>query len=228
MSLFILHGDNHLLSRKAYSDQIDQLTTKGLKDIVHLNGKKISLEDIISACEAQSFFATDKIITIDNLFYKSTTKAKKEIIGYLSNLTPQDNHVIIWEPKALTANQLKALSNFKAKLFKTSPAIFKFLDNINPHQPQTYLNDFDQACQKDTAEFVFYMLIKRVRSLIELIDGEPKGAPWQIARLKSQFHKFTIGELLSLHRELFELDYRYKTGREPYDFQSSLLQILIS
>lgn len=228
MSLILLHGDNHFASRKIFGDTIASYKQRGFKDIIQFSGSKLEVSDLIQAVETGSFFATQKLITLEKIHQKTNSKNTSNIIQFLHSLSPKDYDVLIWEDKTLSPNQLKKLSNFTPRVHKASKAIFSFLDSYVPQNPQAYLKSFTTAVSQDSAEMVFYMLIKRVRILLELTDSTPKLASWQLARLKSQRAKWSLPELLTSHAKLFNLDYQQKSGQLIGDFQSNLQYVLIS
>lgn len=228
MSLTLLHGDNHFASRKNFGDTIASYKQRGFKDIIQFSGSKFDVSELIQAVETGSFFATQKLITLEKIHQKTNSKNTSSIIDFLHSLSPQDHDVLIWEDKTLTPTQLKKLSNFTPQVHKASKAIFAFLDSYIPQKPQAYVKSFTAAINQDSAEMVFYMLIKRVRILLELTDGTPKLAPWQLSKLKSQSGKWPTSTLLQLHAKLFQLDYDNKSGRLIGDFTSNLQYVVLS
>ena len=102
--------------------------------------------------------------------------------------------------------------------------IFKFLDSLKPQNTQTVIKLFHQTIDKDSAELAFYLLARRLSQLIQALNDPQslKGAPWQIGRLRSQAKHFNLAQLLQLHQQLLELDYRIKTGRTSFDLATNL------
>ena len=95
--MLIIHGDNPVGSRDLLNQQISNYKQKGVKDIVKLDGKKTSLNQVIQSIESQSLFGTDRLVIIENLLTRPKSKDKNEIISYLKNLDTSE--IIIWNQK---------------------------------------------------------------------------------------------------------------------------------
>jgi DNA polymerase III delta subunit len=232
--LILLHGENSVLSRNGLSDLVSQAKLRGTKDILHLDGSKLTLNELFEACETTSLFGTDRLVIIESLHSHRSKTTLKELINYLSTVhfilsLPKDRSptsLILWEPKPLSATQLKSLSNFETRLFKSSPLTFKFIDSLSPGKQTVFLPLYEPACLKDTPEFVFFMLARQVRLMLLCNYPESKLPPWQIAKLKSQFRTFGEKAVLKLHDQLYDLDWRLKTGQTVLNLQSELGFIL--
>lgn len=83
-----------------------------------------------------------------------------------------------------------------------------------------------ECISQESAEMVFYMLSRRVSSLIIAADMGPKGLEgmqqWQKKRLVQQSKRFTLPQLLSLHQKLYQLDKSIKTGQNLLPLASML------
>lgn len=222
----LIHGDNLVQSRIYLNKSIDSLR-ESTPDIIRLEGKKTTLTQLIQATESSSLFSQDKLIVVENLYKHSSKNVQKNLITQLSADYPDNLHLIVWEQKRLTPSQIKKFKNFDVKEFKTSAVVFKFLDCLTPNQTHQNLNFYKKAVNQDSTEFIFYMLTNRVRDLIT-IDKNQRLAPWQKSRLKSQKAKFTQNNLLELHAQLFELDWKMKTGQTILNMKKELEIILVS
>ena len=224
--LLILHGDNHILSRATLYQEIEIAKTRGVKDIVRLDGRHLSLNPLIEACETGSLFGTDRLVIIDSLHSCLSKKTLSELTSYLSSTIYDLRSIILWESKPLTPTQLKKLANFNARLYKTSKLTFKFLDCLLPGKARQFLLLFSQACQTDTPEFVFFMLARELRLLLQTFDPNFKLPPWQQGKLQSQARAFGQTALVELHDKLQELDWRLKTGQTVLPLSSELSFLL--
>jgi DNA polymerase III delta subunit len=224
--LTLLHGDNPVASRQVLHEFIETSKTRGFKDIISINGKKTSLEAIIEACEAGSLFGSDRLIVIETLHSHPSKKNLSEIVNYLSSVHCPLSTIILWESKSLTAIQLKKLSNFTPYIFKTSKNTFKFLESLVPNRESQFLPLFHQACTEDTPEFIFLMLARQLRLLLECSESNFKFPPWQIGKLKAQARQYRLTQLLKLHDQIYDLDRRVKTGQTVLNLQGELDLIL--
>lgn len=218
----IFHGDNFVASRQALNHLLDSLksTTPNLT-LNRFEAKKTQVEDLAQALESASLFGHDQLVIIENLLSLPRSSQKSTLINIL--LKNLDKHLIIWEKKSLSPSLKKQFSSATLKEFKLPSIIFKFLDSLKPGQVKTSLQLLHQCYQKDAPELVFYMLCRRVSQLIQAKDSQSlKLAPWQKAKLKSQVQNFTLKKLLSLHRQLLDLDYHLKTGQTDLSVSTQL------
>jgi DNA polymerase III delta subunit len=222
--MLIIHGDNPVGSRELLNQKISEFKQKGFKDVVRLDGKKISQSDLIQSVESQSLFGTDRVIVIENLFIRPKSKDKAEIISYLKNL--KDSNLIIWETKKLTPSQIKPFKFATNQEFKNPSTIFSFLDSLGSSQQQL-ITSYLKAIKDNTPESIFYMLSRQIRLIIQTQDPDMKIAPWQKNKLISQFNALGIEKLLKIHHQLVQIDEKIKTGQSPLGLEGEL-ELLIS
>ena len=220
MANLIFHGEHTSASRHALNQALKAEQTRPLtpersdggrgREVVRLDGGKITETDLRQALESQSLFGQEKLVVVDKLPLK--------LLDILSQ--HQGAPVLIWHDKPLTPTQLKKLPNFKAQIFKIPAAIFNFLDTLN-------MTTFHQALKQDSVEQIFYMLHRRISQLIQAQDtpADLKLADWQKSRLINQSKRFTLEQLLKLHTQLLEIDATIKTGKNflPLDRTLELL-----
>jgi len=207
----ILHGEDIVSSRQFLGDLKSQLHKQGIADIFTLDGRQISLNQVLQAVESDSLFGTGKAVIIENIFNKSTNE-QKEILNFLGSAEPFGSHLVIWEAKTLSAAQLKKLSGFDSRLFKMSPVIFKFLDNLIPGKQAVFLPLLSQALAQNTPESILYLIARQVRLLLSVDSPELKLPPWQKQKLISQRRQSSDVALLKLHRLLVDFDWASKSG----------------
>lgn len=211
--LTLLHGDSQVASRRQLNILIDKAKQQGVRDIIRLEGVSTSLTDLIQATETVSFFGTEKLVIVENLFSRPKSKLKDELIHRLKNVSPDSISIILWEPKLLTASQLKMLPNFQNQIFKISKVLFKFLESLSPGNSKSSLNFLHLALLQEESEMIFAMLIRQVRMLIQAQDNALKLPGWQLSKFKHQASAYTKPQLLKLHRQLLQLDQAQKTGQ---------------
>ena len=222
--MLIIHGDNPVGSRDLLNQKISDYKQKGVKDIVRLDGKKVSLNQIIQSIESQSLFGTDRLVIIENLITRPKSSIKNEIISYLKNLeTPE---IMIWEPKKLTKTQIKPFKFAKNQEFKISSTIFSFLDSLSGNKKQI-AHKYLESIKANSPGSIFYMLSRQIRLIIQTLDPEMKIAPWQKSKLTSQLKKIGIEKILWIHHQLLQIDERIKTGQSSLGLEGEL-ELLIS
>ena len=233
--MLILHGDDLVKSREALTDQKQQAKEED-QEIISLLGKSLELSSLVQALESNSLFGKKKLVVIENLFSLPKSRTKDKVLTYLKNQSTISNQqltikLVIWEEKQIDGRLLKSFSKAKVKSFKLPTVIFKFLDFLEPNNPKSTLSLFHQILKTENPEMVFYMVARRVRELIIAKDlgkvGLTKCAPWQQSRLLSQANKFSLEELLKIHRDLLKIDWQVKTGRTGLSLET-LLDLLIA
>lgn len=219
----LLHGDDILASRNALTSL--KLESKD-REIRELNGNGLDPTSLTQSLESGGLFGTEILIVLENLLTKSGKKGKTtdDLLDVLVR-NERNTKVILWEGKEITPTVIKRLgSQVDIRLFKTPKVIFQLLDGLRPHGGVTLLPLLQQTLAKDAAELFFSMLVKRIRQIIMLRDGViPEGLQgWQATRLTSQSKLFTIDELLSMEKRLFEIDVSIKTGASPFPLAQQL------
>lgn len=223
----ILHGDNTIHSRQALVHLKQTFkTSQPNVEIIYLNGKKLSLFDLIQATESPSLYGSDRLIILEDLFRCPSKTTLSQALQFLSDLSTQYS-LIIWESKLIPVSQLKKLPHFTPQLFKYSSVTFKFLDQVYPRNALQYLPLYRSACLKDSPELVFHMLVRQLRLLITVSEPLNPLPPWQIGKIKKQAASFTSTQLIRLHDALTDLDWRNKSGQTVGTFASELETVLI-
>ncbi len=213
--IYLLHGENQVLSRQQLVNLINQAKTQG-KELVELDGLKIDLNQVLQALESASLFSQEKFIVIENLLSRQPSKEKEKIISYFKKQAT-DLTIVFWEKKEISGTTTRWLpKTWQIKAFKTPAVIFQLLDNLKPQNTTQILSLLHACLEKGSAEIVFYMLSRRIRELIIALSlGKQglSGAPWQLGKLMGQSQKFNLNKLLVLYKKLLAIDTDIKTGR---------------
>ena len=229
--LTIIHGDNQITSRQALVDEIVQAKNAGL-EVITLEANKLELGKLQQTLSSQSLFGQEKLIIIETLHSLPTSKRKKSPIELIITTTNQPNspQIVLWEKRSLTKTMLKKFSQAKVQEFKISKKLWYFLDTlVNPQvKLKKQLELFDEACQQEEVHFVYLMIIRQIRLLIQAKEGHFSGAPFMIAKFKKQATYFSLPKLLKLHQQLFEIEKKQKTSTNLLDLKSELDLFLIS
>ena len=227
MSFFLLHGDHLSQSRLYMQSLIDSYKKRGIKDITRLKYSPQILSETIQSIESISLFQTPRLTIIEDLFHFPSLTIKKDVINYLITLKSNNSyHLIIWDSKKLSLSQTKKFNHFTIKSFTISPVIFKFLNSISPHHQTSFLPLFYQTINKDGAEFIFIMLIRHFRQLIQVGSSNCPLPPWQLSQLKHQSQLFSPELLLNTYDQLLSIDWRVKTGHSPLGLLTELELLL--
>lgn len=214
----LLHGPFSEASRKEFIRLKEEAKTK---DIRSLDGRTIDAAALTQAVESHSLLGGDTIVCIENLFGKLGRKTKLiESLAGIINSSSAD--VILWEDKEVGVTVLKNLPQARVQLFKTPAIIFQFLD-----QPSLKL--YTSLIEQEAPELVHAMLVRRIRQLIQLRDGVvPAGlAGWQLTRLTRQAKLFTMDRLLSMYKQLLDMEYSVKNGSSPFTLAQLTEQFML-
>ncbi len=223
----LLHGDNVEASR----NELNLLKSQGKdKEIRQLDGKHLDATGLTQALESSSLFGGETLVIIENLF-GSLGKKTSHVKEFASRIAScQGIDVILWEEKEVGKTGIDNLGkNATVRLFKTPVAIFKFLDALKPKNTKVLLSLYRQVEAVDAPELIFTMMVKRLRQLMMLADGvTPDGLQgWQTKGLTNQARLFTIEKLLSMEKQLLDMEYSFKTGSSPFPLRQLIEQFLI-
>jgi len=225
--LILLHGDNIVASRNELTRLKEGAKGKEIRDI---NGKDISEQDLRQAVESLSLFGTTMLVVIENTFASIGRKEKqiKLLAGIISNASDAVD-ILLWEPKEIGKTVLSELKKAKVQLYKTPPIIFEFLDSLLPNQTKKLVLVSEKTMESVPIELILYMTEMRVRQLIQVKDNvtPEKMSPWQAMRLTNQGKSFTMDKLLSMHTQLIDLEYSFKSGTTPYSLTELIKKFII-
>jgi len=110
---------------------------------------------------------------------------------------------------------------YGAQMFDFSfPKVFyEFLDGLSPKQSLRISLLLKELLKNTTAELVLYSIVKRLRALILIKEGQDfehsetsKMAPWQLSKLKKQADNWSLEKLLKYYTEFAKLDEAIKTS----------------
>jgi hypothetical protein len=163
----------------------------------------------------QSLFSVDQTIVIEELHSLPRSKRKNELIDLIAAATQEETSqttIILWEKRDLTKTMLKKFPAATALSFKASKKIFNFVEQLNPKtSKKSLLRSLHESVESDGDFFVFSMVCRQVRMLLEVKDGKtPAGSPFIVSKLKSQAQPFSMKKLLSLHAQLTNIDLKLK------------------
>lgn len=229
--MIILHGEQTVKSRDRLTELLQEAKDKG-QDVVRLPAKEVTLASLEEAFASSSLFGTEKVLVFEELHSLPKSKKKDELLKAVAEAAQEhpDQPVIMWEKRALTATMLKPFKGATVEEFKLSQVIWKWLDSLSPAANKTkLLQDLQTIYSQDGAELCFAMLARQIRLLISAKDdGQLKGAPFMISKLRKQAAAFTLEKLLQLHRTLLEIDLAQKTSQSRLTLQQQLDLLIYS
>jgi len=226
--LQLIHGDNQVNSRKKLTELLAE-AKKQNKEIFQLNAEKLDRAQLESNLLSESLFGQEKILLLEGLYSLPKSKKKDEFIDLISSASID---IILWEKKLLNKTDLKKLpSNFESYEFKITPKLWTFLDKLspNPKSKNALLKIFHESIAIDSAEFIFLMMARQIRLLIQVKEGGAiKLAPFMLSKLKKQAGEFSLEKLLAIHQQLYQIDKKLKQSASLLGLEAELDLLLLN
>lgn len=223
--LKILHGDQTLKSRQALYEILSEATQKKT-EIKRVTAKELTealLEELLGS---QSLFESNQLIVIEELHSLPRSKKQTRLIELVSQSTIP---VVLWEKRELTKTMLKRFPKAEVKLYKSSNKLFPWLDSLGKTSKKRQLQVLQELKKEEGSGFVFAMLARQIRLLIATKDdGQVKGPPFVLSKLRKQAANFELTQLLMAHHKLLEIDYQQKISKSPWSIDEELDLWLLS
>ncbi len=226
--LKIIHGENQVASRKKLSELVSE-AKKQNQEIVSLEAEKMDRAKLESTLLSDSLFGGSKILVIECLHSLPKSKKKDEFIDLISSASID---IILWEKKLLTKTDFKKLpSTAPVFEFKITVKLWSLLDHLstNPKNKNAILKLLKESVESDGAEFVFLMILRQIRMLIQVKEEQTlKMAPFMLSKLRSQAREFTLEKLLQIHQQLYQIDQKQKQSASLLSLAAELDLLLLN
>lgn len=226
MTIFVYHGDNTALSRKALQDALVTDKTAG-HDIKYLEGDKLAPRDLESTLATSGLFGAESLV-IENLLSRLRSKDKDACLALLAGYSGI-KHIFLWDKKEITKPNLAKLgSKVKISLSKVPTQLFTLMESLAPGNAKASLALLHQVVVNTEDIIIFTMLARQVSYLIMIKSAtSPKFAPWQIGKLKAQAALWSDAELQSFLSSLLRIDLAVKTGATKLSYLDHLDLLLL-
>jgi hypothetical protein len=200
--IYIFHGDNQELSRKAFSDAMNKYKDCDVLNLDSKNAEEIAISQFLNS---QSFISPNKLLCISGFF--SITKSKLDKILKVIENSPQTD-VLIWQDKTLNATQLKLLPKSTINHYRADNHLFLCLNQIKPKNLRNFLKLYQKVISAGLYDLFLYMLKNNLRKKI--------GAS-----------AFNPDLLKKTYLNLIELDFQNKTGTLSIAKEIALERLMI-
>ncbi len=219
--LYIYHGEGTGTSRKLLREAIQKDKLAG-HEIRTIEGDKLSPRDLESALATESLFSIETIV-IENLLSRLRSKDKDACIDLLSKYSG-DKNIFLWEKKEITKPNLAKLgSSAKISLSKAPTALFSLMESLVPGGAKQALDLLHETVTQTEDIIAFTMVARQIGYLITIKSASnPKFAPWQIGKLKSQAAKWSDKQLEYFLSELLQIDLSIKSGTSKLSYTDHL------
>lgn len=207
--IYIIHGDDIVKSKNRVF-----MLTQGLKNVSTFNAEKANPIEILSSFGSTDLFVDEKCIVIEKVL--KLKKADLEQLLHLLSKLEKTATVVLWHNTELSKIFLGKFKNTQNESFLLPKLFFTFLDELTPKNLIKELNTL-QKMEGVEAEQLFYSLAKRVRQLMMVKAGGNfeevvKMSPWQSKNLQRQASLWENAQLLSLYKNLFEKEVKFKSS----------------
>lgn len=226
--MIIIHGDDVKKSYDRLNSLLKTFTDSGVNTYLH-PASELSPTALRQELGGTDLFDAKNVEVIYGYLALNKSKTKEAITKIL-----QENNlgeIILYEEREVPAGQLKSFPKAKVEVFKISPVIFKFLETLRPGNQTVILPSFSKIISQDTEpEFVFAMLVRQIRMLIQAKNqpDQIKTSPYAKKMFIAQSGYFTIEHLIDLHHKLYKIDKKIKTGNTSVDIGNLLYHFLQS
>lgn len=210
--LHIIHGEDTVSSR----NKLQEFLEKKVK-IARIDGDKTPVEGFLNELSARDLFETQRIVVLENpKKYFPSDKFWKEINKFSDS---KDTEILVWNDGAIDVRQTKKFLNPKIQIFELPKYYFAFLDGIFPGEGGRVHEVLSKLSEQMTDEQIFYAMVKRVRALILLKNGDKNEfsdtknmQDWQAGKLQKQANSWTNEKLSDFYAKLFDLEKGMKTS----------------
>lgn len=220
----IVHGEDSLNSYKRLSELIEIAKERDLAIVVK-EASELDLATLHQESGGGDLFGAKNCLIIKNLLSGTKSKQKESLIDALEKISEAE--IILYEPKEVTKTLLKSFHRAKIESFDINKVIFKFLDILRPGNTRVILQAWNRLLELEyEPEYVLTMLARQIRLLIQAKSGPSylKLTPYPKKLILAQANFFTLNQLLDLHKDLYNLDKRLKTGLSTLPIEQLLLQ----
>lgn len=227
----IFHGEQVVQSRQQLLKAVDVAKQEG-SEVVFLAAKDLNQAVLEQSLGMQSLFGAPRLVVIEELHSLPRSK-KKDLLLDLVATAASDSaqsdfsqlEIFLWEKRDLTATMLKKFPLAKTSHFKVGKHIFGLVEKLSPNQAAKpkLVASLHQAIDGESDFFVFTMIIRQIRMLIDVKDGgKPAGPPFMVSKLKGQAEQFSLPQLLKLHSQLTTIDLKMKQSASQLSLTQEL------
>ena len=224
----LIHGDEIDKSREKLNEILENKTR-----ISRVNFEKVTFEELINAFESQDLFEEKKTIVIENI--KNNALFDKVLDKLLSFRKNSIVDVVLWADEALDAKFTAKLKDVQVYAFLLPKFLFPLLDTLLPNQGKKSVELLAKAREGMADELIFFMIVKRIRTLLLLkagnapdFDETSRMQSWQLSKMSTQLNAWDEKKLISFYQKLFDLETGMKTSTLPLSLGQHLDILLLS
>ena len=226
--LKIICGQNTINAYRYFLEEKNRLKKLGFETI---EIDKEKFEEIVSwQKDNLSLFFQKKAFFIRDLNRKINKRNEKQK-KIIEKIIEDDNLILIDFEEDLERWELKITNKrVEVREFKLPISVFNLLDALYPKNLSSFIKDFNLLTKKIPEEFIFYMITKRVRQLIQLKFNNHKTEklqPWQLKKINFQAKLWPKEKLIKFYEGIFNIERKIKTSSTSFDLKESLELLLV-
>lgn len=215
----LIHGDNVRQS----VDRLSKLEAEFSGEITRIHTKGHDKNSLSEELNSSSLFSGSILYIIENPLI-----AKK----FLQDVSfPPQQNLILFEDTLLSKQEIaffqKLFPSLKIEEFKFDPVVFRFVEAIYPGNQKSLIPLWKAYIKTEEPEIAFSMIVRQSRLLLGAEEYEKLG-DWQKRKVDQQKVRFPINEVIKFHKQLLDLEYKYKSGLTPLSLSDSLELLLFS
>lgn len=199
----ILHGEDEVASRR----ELNKIISSFEGEVIRFE-KNFNLTDFYQA--TSNLFNNKTLIVIENYL-----AGKKKL-----DLDVGEANVIFWEPKEVSKT---LIGTHKSLEFKIPTLIWKLCESLKPTNGKQIIPLFESTLKTADAEFIFAMIVRQFRLMLNPV-GLP---PWQASKIQAQAKIFGEDSLKDKYRDLLEMDFENKTSQSALSLKDNLEKFLL-
>lgn len=218
--VFVYCGEDYINSRNDFLKQLEQLRNEGY-EIIKISPQDLSAESLENFLGNSNLFGKSNVLAVENFLSEKNSLQKEKIIEKISSFV--DAIIIFWEEREFSKSEQLKYNKFTFQNYKLQSFLFKFLEQIKKSDKIGNFDRLSQAFLGNDENFVFLMMVRQFRMLIQAVDESLDNLPiWQKGKLSLQAKDFGRDKLLEIYQKLLNIDYQQKTSRSAFNLKQEL------
>ncbi|MDA1317070.1 MAG: hypothetical protein O3B87_03525 [bacterium] len=222
--LTIFAGEDSATSRRAFTSILQSYKEKNfdIRSVALNEIESIVLDD----AGVTTLFGQEQIYTVENASKKYKGREKTSYKTAIQEIAKDKHKMLIdWEDgkSAYDLTTLKRIAtDFRES--KAQRSIFEVLDYCYPGNVIQFLSSYYIVLKSHDASFIFIMLCKHIRSLIQAQSNvyEKGSQSWQRLKIDQQAKLWDQTKLKKFYDGLARIDISSKSQASPYDLSQSI------
>jgi len=223
--IYLVHGENPAAINRQVSFLCQKFSRQRYKPR-KISAKEITQDTWQAIFNQGSFFdTTNNFLLIRNCHFLAAKIWPKIIEACQKQNIPG----IFYSYQRLQAKQIISLFPRQNVFLGRPPtSIFKMIEAIGQTDITAFLKQFNYLLINMPIQLVLYWLKRHFRKLLWFHQQQlPKGAPWQLAKLRQQATKLGFQRTRNFYQQLLQLEFQQKRGKLAEGMEIALVNLLL-